>query len=99
MNWALEILGFRPLSHFALVASPRQGGPNGPSQRIALAGILDEFFVDPATSVAASPNLSENESAGNRPTRNYDVPEVPDVRPGAALESKMLTFMAIYSTE
>jgi hypothetical protein len=43
--------------------------------------VLDQFLVDPAMAVTASPDSAVYESAGNRSPRNDHRPNVPDFGP------------------
>ena len=58
-----------------------------------------EFLVGPTPSVVAAPNFTENETAGDRPSRDNYSPKVPYFRPGGLhFETKigrMLSFLTI----
>jgi hypothetical protein len=57
---------------------------------------LDEGFVDPVTAVVTPPNLSDDETARDRPTRNQNLPQVPGLSPcGFRAQTKHLQIRRI----
>src|SRR4030088_2677632 len=52
-------------------------------RRSSIVRVLNESLVDPVSPVVPSPDATDNKPAGDRSSRNDDVPEVPNLSPGS----------------
>src|ERR1700716_2689766 len=57
-------------------------------RRSSIVRVLNESLVDPVSPVVPSPDATDNKPAGDRLSRNDDGPEVPNLCPGGAGQTR-----------